>query len=587
MRARSNSKLFAVVALVGGSALLAVIGVVASAGLAAEHRRMGARTLDEEIRNELRSAGEQLTGHLETFRTALVPDDLLPHTVVTARFTPAPDPRPPSPFGEAERAEFIDRDPAAALKAYIRTLELGDLDPTWRVEGLRNAARLWREAGAHKRADEALEFARLVEGADDSAVALARYDAARHAPAEEPRKQLARALVAGAFPAAHPAVRCRLLDRLGASPSEAPALRALAVTLEAGARVDALIALPDGRVAWPLAHDGDAYRFAVAGLDEVLSATVPGVAEGRWAPALAGAVPLPRPPFPEGALSATPTGFASIERQAANKRWMLLAPTLVVAAMLALGAWGLHRGERQRRALDERREAFLLSATHELKTPIANVRLYAETLAAHGAEDPDSMLRFVNTIDAEARRLERRVQEMLMVAAGRDERAEVSTEFAPLPVLEALVEDWRARPDVAQLELSATVQDKAMIRGTPALFAGAVEAVLDNAAKFAPGEPVTVRLACDASYVTVDVEDRGPGIPAPDRERVFQPFERLNRDVTAAKPGTGLGLALARRSARACGGDVTAEEAPSGGARLRVRFPRALAGEEVAACPAS
>lgn len=587
MQPRNSSRFVAVAALGMGSALLAVVGVLTGSRLAAEHRRIGRRALEDELREVARTAPDRLQVLLGTFRDAPVPDDTVPHVVETARYTSDTNDRSPSPFGPAEHAEFVDRDPQGALAAYRGALENEDLDPSWRAEGLRNVARIERAAGEMERGEVALEQALRVRGADDRAALLVAYDAARFAAGDEPRDRLRRALAEGAYPAAPPTMRRRLLERLGALPSAAPGLQALACALDLPLPSAVLIPLPDGRVAWALDQDEGTYRFAVAPLDDVLGATLPGFTADRWTRVAVGGLHLPHPPFPVVQLAPTPVALAAVEHHASGQRWMVLAPVLVIAAMLALGALALHLDDRRRRALAERREVFLLSATHELKTPIANVRLYADTLAAHGAQDPHAIVRFAHIIDAEARRLERRVQEMLMVAAGRDGREGARTSFDPLPLVRQLAEAWRERLDAPHLDLVTAIKEKTMARGTPALFAGAVEAVLDNAAKFAQGKPVTVRLACDAKHVTVDVEDRGPGIPAGDRERVFDPFERLARDVAAARPGTGLGLALARRSARACGGDVFAADGPSGGARVRVLFPRAAKDKEDGSCPAS
>lgn len=587
MRHPSSSRLVVVAALGVGAIVLTVVGVLTSARLAAEHQHIDRRTLKDELREEARTAVDRLKTLLGSLRDAPVPDDALPHIVVTMRYVANTNTRPPSPFRPAEEAEFVHRDLPGALATYRRVLDDHGLDPSWRAEGLRNVARLERAHGEPEHAQRAIEDALRVEGADDTAALLVAYDAARFATEDEARNRLRHALAEGAYAAAPPAVRRQLLLRLGARPSDAPALQALTTALDLSSPADALIPLSDGRVAWALGEDDGTYRFAIASLDDVLGATLPGVAAGRWTRVAANGLPLPHPPFPDTQLAFTPVTEAAIDRRASGQRWMVLAPVLVVAAVLALGALALHRDERRRRTLDERREAFLLSATHELKTPIANVRLYAETLTAHGTQDPNATVRFARIIDAEARRLERRVQEMLVVAAGRDAHTSMKTAFEPLPLVRQITEIWKDRPGVPPLRLETSIKERTRARGTPALFTGAIEAVLDNAAKFAPAEIVTVRVGCDAHHVTVDVEDRGPGIPPGDRERVFEPFARLARDVAAARPGTGLGLALARRSARACGGDVVAEEGPFGGARVRVLFQRVSEREEDHPCPVS
>ena len=587
MRSRDSSRLLALATLVVASGLLVGVGVYAGAQLAEETRKAGLRVLAEDFRDEARTAGDRVREILRASRATPVADVPIPHVVVSARYARSDARRPPTPFPTAERAEFVDNDPPRALAAYREALDDPDLDASWRAEGLRNVARLERTSGELDRARRTLEEARRVDGADDHTALLVAYDAARCAEGDAARSRLRAALADGAYPAATPAVRHRLFERLGAPPEAAPGLRALAAALDVASPTESLIALPDGRVAWSLDQHESAYRFAVASLEDVLRATLPGYAAGRWRHAESGGVNLPRPPFPPTPVVPGPTPLTAIDRQASGRRWIVLAPSLALAALLAFAAVAIEREDRRRRAQAERSEAFLLSATHELKTPIANVRLYAETLAAHGAEDPNAIARFANIIDAEARRLERRVHDMLVVAAGNERRSAPTTSFDPVPIVEQLVRAWQGREAAPPLHLDVTLAEGTRARGTGPLFASALEAVLDNAVKFGSAHEIAVRIVGDTRSVEVDVEDRGPGIPPADLERVFEPLERLSRDVAAARPGTGLGLALARRCARACGGDVIAEAPPEGGTRLRVLIPRAPDAEETPSCPTS
>ena len=84
---------------------------------------------------------------------------------------------------------------------------------------------------------------------------------------------------------------------------------------------------------------------------------------------------------------------------------------------------------------------------------------------------------------------------------------------------------------------------------------------------------VTVRAAVNGDGPAIEVEDDGPGIPAGERARVFEPFRRLDAGDGETRPGSGLGLALVAQQARLHGADVTVAESPLGGALLRVAFP--------------
>ncbi len=97
--------------------------------------------------------------------------------------------------------------------------------------------------------------------------------------------------------------------------------------------------------------------------------------------------------------------------------------------------------------------------------------------------------------------------------------------------------------------------------------------LVDNAIEHSPsGGTVTLDLAVAAGWALVSVSDQGPGVPASERERIFEPFARLPGERRSAA-GSGLGLAIARRLAGRHDGDITVEDAPGGGARFVLRLP--------------
>lgn len=126
-------------------------------------------------------------------------------------------------------------------------------------------------------------------------------------------------------------------------------------------------------------------------------------------------------------------------------------------------------------------------------------------------------------------------------------------------------------------EVATAVPDTpALVRADPVALERVLENLLGNAAKYAPEGPIEVRVATDGITVTVEVADRGPGIPADQRARVLEPFERLERDEE--RPGTGLGLTVVRDVVERAGGSVTLLERAGGGAVVRLAFPAVGAG---------
>jgi signal transduction histidine kinase len=233
---------------------------------------------------------------------------------------------------------------------------------------------------------------------------------------------------------------------------------------------------------------------------------------------------------------------------------------------------------RRRAELDRRKDAFVCSVTHELRTPIANILLFAETLRDHGRADPDRVGHFAGVIGAEAGLLRARVDEVLDVATGR-RRVAVRGAVSPARVLRDVAEESRARLAEAGMALElALPRDERLARGSEDLLRRAVAGLVDNARKYAGRGTLRLSLARAGGAHVLSVEDEGPGVPAAERERIFEPFVRLGDEMTRTVPGTGLGLTLVRQCVELCGGRVEALARAGGGACFRITLPELESG---------
>jgi signal transduction histidine kinase len=212
---------------------------------------------------------------------------------------------------------------------------------------------------------------------------------------------------------------------------------------------------------------------------------------------------------------------------------------------------------------------FISDASHELKSPLATLRQYAEVARAHPERVTEQELREV--VLEEGGRLERLVQGMLVLARA-DEGA-----LRPEPVdvdLDDLLLDEARRLRSAGLVVDTGGVRATRIRGDAALLAQLVRNLVDNAARHArTGIALAVSSDERGAIATLTVDDDGDGIPPAERDRVFDRFVRLDDARARDTGGSGLGLSIVREIARAHGGEVLAETAPAGGARLRVELP--------------
>ncbi len=261
-----------------------------------------------------------------------------------------------------------------------------------------------------------------------------------------------------------------------------------------------------------------------------------------------------------------------------------LIALVVVAALLAIVALVQLRREA---ALTRLRHDFTSSVSHELRTPLAQVLLYGETLAYGRAKNPDAVRTAGETIVREASRLVWLVENLL--AFGRSRTLQVSPGLVPVDLNRVLQESIRAlEPILQQAGAKVVVQgDAPFVLAEPVRLQHVFVNLIDNAVKY--GRPnATVRVVVETepnehgcrvkpgmtTKAIVSVIDEGPGIDLRDRERVFEPYVRLERNAAAG--GTGLGLAVVRDFVTQLGGSVSIVE-PSSTAGTCVRVELRLA----------
>ena len=212
--------------------------------------------------------------------------------------------------------------------------------------------------------------------------------------------------------------------------------------------------------------------------------------------------------------------------------------------------------ERLRRFVDDR-TLMLAAISHDLRTMLTRLRLRAEFI-----EDDEQQRKALADLD------EMRSMLDATLSFARDDAAEEPrTRFDIASLLQSLCDDLA---DTGQA-VSYDGPDRLTFEGRPTALRRAFGNLIDNAVRY--GQQAKVGLVGHDDRVEVTVADRGPGIPAEMREKVFTPFFRLERSRSRETGGTGLGLAVVRAIARRHGGDVTLADAPGGGLLVRVILP--------------
>lgn len=219
----------------------------------------------------------------------------------------------------------------------------------------------------------------------------------------------------------------------------------------------------------------------------------------------------------------------------------------------------------------EAQKNLLHSVSHELRTPIARLEFALELLRAHAA-DP-ALGKRIAAMEADLAELNELVNELLSMSKLDNVREPQRAPFELAPLLRECADGLHPRPQRLQVDLDDGLGS---VAGDRRLLGRAIGNLLRNAQKYAVHE-VALRARRVGAGIEIAVEDDGPGIPEDERDRIFEPFYRLDRSRDRATGGFGLGLSIARKAIVLHGGTVHVAGSALGGARFVLSLPDGVA----------
>lgn len=257
---------------------------------------------------------------------------------------------------------------------------------------------------------------------------------------------------------------------------------------------------------------------------------------------------------------------------AANSLGMLAAVLVIGLALAGLASY-LYREHQRELQLAQQRVNFVNQVSHELKTPLTNIRLYAELLEtelADGSEEAPhhdaKAHQYLGIITAESQRLSRLIANVL--SFGQFQRSEPRLSLQAVRVddlIAGCVAAFKPALDAKGIAVRLDAHADQMVWLDPLALEQILNNLISNVEKYAAsGGAIHITSAQQAGLSTIEVRDFGPGIAPAEQERVFQPFYRVSSRLTDGVAGTGIGLDIARRLARLHGGDVSLCEVTPG-----------------------
>jgi signal transduction histidine kinase len=245
---------------------------------------------------------------------------------------------------------------------------------------------------------------------------------------------------------------------------------------------------------------------------------------------------------------------------------------LIVTAILQL---------RREMALQQLRDEFVSSVSHELRTPLTQIRMFTETLLLDRIRSTEEQRRSLEIIDREARRLTQLVENILQFSRMDrkiDSLTKVKRELAPL--IQEIVEDFESVMNGSEAQIELRLSFGLAANVDPDALRQIVINLLDNAVKYGrKKQKVILGLEARDGMACLFVDDEGPGVPVADRKRIFERFQRLERDRQSAIAGTGIGLSVVHDLVTRHGGQCSVATGDRGGAKFVVELPFSKAEE--------
>lgn len=250
-----------------------------------------------------------------------------------------------------------------------------------------------------------------------------------------------------------------------------------------------------------------------------------------------------------------------------NRTWMVVGEGSVFLALLIFGLWRIRRSIKKELDLSQQQSNFLLSVTHELKTPIASNRLYLQTILKRANLPNEKREELLKSALGENKRLQEMIENIL-TATQLDNRVlqlnvsdENIAEFA-----EDLVQKWSKQ----RCDISVVNKVRETVKVDKVLIEIMIVNLLENALKYAKGNGINLSFSLIDRSLQILVCDQGPGISKEDQKQIFKKFYRAGNEETRTEKGTGLGLYIVSELVKIHNGRISYQNNEPNGACFKI-----------------
>ncbi len=246
--------------------------------------------------------------------------------------------------------------------------------------------------------------------------------------------------------------------------------------------------------------------------------------------------------------------------------------------LVLAGAWLIYRALKRTEELGYQQQNFLLAVTHELKTPIASIMIYLNSLASPKISE-EKKVQIIPRMKADLKRLEKLVENIL--EAGRFERGQFKLNEDNFDLAELIndrIADIKKAHDSKNLQINFENNKPARLVADQQALRGAIEAVIDNAIKYNNEKPVVdISIEENDENIVLVIADNGVGLDKQEQNKIFDRFYRVGSEMNRQKAGSGLGLYLCREIIKAHGGEIDVYSAGHGkGSRFTIKLRKNL-----------